>query len=275
MRRTWFSLVLLFVASAALAQPSANSADISVAIIADQTVDGNQTIHWQIDVTNNGPGVAHDVQVTGSSNPSSHDCIGLFTTIDPGTHALAPCSTPAPQQETDIVLTAKAETISVATPDPDLTNNVATKTIHATGGPDLSIFLNVPTITPTVPFDIGVSYANNSSMSAATGVVVTLGIRWRPRRLGAGQLHALGRWITCSLGTVPANQLPGIVAPNFVVTAVADEAARGKTLNSRATSEGTKRSSRSPTTTMPQAPRWSVPSTSPTPGSRSRTRWTR
>lgn len=53
MRRKWFWAVL-FMASAAMAQ---TSADLSVAISADQTVDGNQPINFQVDVANNGPEV--------------------------------------------------------------------------------------------------------------------------------------------------------------------------------------------------------------------------
>lgn len=47
-------LAVLFMASAAMAQ---TSADLSVAISADQTVDGNQPINFQVDVANNGPDV--------------------------------------------------------------------------------------------------------------------------------------------------------------------------------------------------------------------------
>ena len=225
MIRRLFPAALLFVASAALAQ---TPADISVAVVADPLVDGNQTINWQIDVTNHGPGIAYDVEISGSSDLFGRGCIGTLTSIDPGTHTLVPCSTFAPQKETDVVLTAKADTSPVS-PDPDLTNNVATKTIHATGGPDLSIFMNAPPITPGVPFDIGVYYANNSLTSAATGVVVTLGIPNGIHVVSAPDncTQAAGT-VTCTLGTVPAHKLPGLTKPDFAVTAVADEAARGK-----------------------------------------------
>lgn len=232
MIRRFLAIAFSFVAWTA---PAQTTADISVAVVADPVVDGNQTINWQIDVTNHGPGIAHDVQISGSSDLFGPGCFGVLTSVDPGTHTLVPCTTFAPQKETDVVLTAKAETISVDTPDPDLTNNVATKTIHATGGPDLSIFLKVPvavqTITPTIPFDIGVSYANNSLTTAATGVTVTLAIPHGIHLTGAPvNCTPSVSEITCGIGTVPAHKLPGIPTPDFVITAVADEATSGQTL---------------------------------------------
>jgi hypothetical protein len=237
--RTWFPVALLFVASTALAQgPGQGPADISVAIIADSTYDGNQTINWQIDVTNNGPNEADDVQITGSSDrPSLGGCNGLIPPIAAGTHTLVPCQTFAPAMATDLVLTAKAETLSVATPDPNPANNVATKTIHTTGGPDLNIFLRVPDINPGVPFAIGASYGNNSLADAATGVVVTLGIPTALQIVSIPQNCTQSPGVvTCSLSTVPAHTIS--IEPNLVVTAVADDSVNGQTLQFTADIKG-------------------------------------
>ena len=237
--RKLFPLVLLFVASTALAQgPGHGPADISVAIVADATYDGNQTINWQIDVTNNGPNEANDVQITGSSDrPSSGGCNGLLTSIAAGTHTLMPCSTSAPAMATDLVLTAKAETLSLFTPDPNPANNVATKTIHTTGGPDLAIFLRVPDINPGTSFDIDAFYGNNSLADAATGVVVTFGIPTALQIVSIPENCTQSAGVvTCNVGTVSAHTAP--LVPNLVVTAVAGESLNGQTLQFTADIKG-------------------------------------
>src|SRR5947208_7924598 len=129
--RRFLPLALVFVASATLAQTPQTSADLSVAIIADQTVDANQPINFQVDVTNHGPDLALDVQVYASANfPGG--CNGtLAGNIAAGTHVLVPCSIFAPGAATDVVLSARAVS---GTPDPNSSHSTATLTIHAPAG---------------------------------------------------------------------------------------------------------------------------------------------
>lgn len=226
--RKLFPLVLLFVASTALAQAPQTYADLSVAIIADDTVDANQPINFQVDVTNLGPDVALDVQVYSSANfPGG--CNGtLAGNIAPGSHVLVPCSIFAPGATTDVVLTARAVS---GTPDPNSSNSTATRTIRATSGLDLGISLSVPlTVTPGVPFAVGVSYGNNSAIYA-TGVTVTVGL---PSTVHIAAMPdncaPSAGGVTCTIGTVAPNKLPGIGTPDLVITAVPDDASNGNNL---------------------------------------------
>src|SRR5437764_4983527 len=171
--RRLLPLALVFVASAALAQTPQTSADLSVAILADQTVDANQPINFQVDVTNHGPDLALDVQVYASANFPGGCNGALAGNMAAGSHVLVPCSIFAPGATTDVVLTARAVS---GTPDPNASNSTATRTIHATSGLDLGIYLGVPAIvTPGVPFAIGIFYGNNSAITA-TGATVSVGI---------------------------------------------------------------------------------------------------
>jgi hypothetical protein len=223
--RTWFPAALLFVASTALAQTPQTYADLSVAIIADQTVDANQPINFQVDVTNLGPDVALDTQVYASANfPGG--CNGtLAGNIAPGSHVLVPCSIFAPGATTDVVLTARAVS---GTADPNSSNSTATRTIHAISGMDLGIHLVVPAIvTPGVPFAIGIFYGNNAAITA-TGVTVSVGIPSTVHVTAMPDYCAPSAGgLTCTIGTVAPRKLPGFAGPDFAITAVADDASNG------------------------------------------------
>lgn len=218
MVRRLLPLALFFVASAALAQLPA---DLSVSIVADPTVDGNQKIDFQIDVANNGPSYAQQLKISGGDDvPNTGGCLVFLDFILPNTHALIPCSGASPFADRDVVLHAQ---VSAATDDPNLANNITTRTVHAVGGPELSIGLSVPPITPAIPFGISASYTNHSLTNAATGAVVTFGI---PSALhvvavpdGCSQSDGV---VTCAAGTVPAQ-----ATATTVITAVADEADGG------------------------------------------------
>jgi len=212
-------LLLLVLSSAAFAQ------DVTAVILAPQTVDAHEGFTWQIDVLGDGKSDAHNVVITGTSTPAlGTNCGKVVDTIFADSHATLTCGTQALGAAGDIVLHAHAG------------NSDATRTIHAIEGPDIAVFLGLPTIDPGLPFNLNVTWSNFSKTYAASNATTTIpmpaGLRVTTLPQSCTQS---GSTVTCTTGPIPAGKTGSFTSPDLVIGAIADDSTNGHLLPMNAT----------------------------------------